>query len=141
MSDIAPYNVIFNIGIEEIYGTFIISYYQTLFPAYETKFIGLGIGIGSNVFVNKNIYINPKLVGVFTLENENTLFFSLRMNFGYKINSILSIFLGSSVTWLNHPIEHHDFHYIGIPYLGKTYVDEKNTIKYLETEIGIRIIF
>jgi hypothetical protein len=92
MSDIAPFNAVFNIGIEKIYGSFIVSYYPTLFPAYETKFVGLGIGIGSNIFFNKNIYINPKLTGIFTLENKGALFFSLRVNFGYEINSVLSIF-------------------------------------------------
>jgi hypothetical protein len=141
MSDIAPYNVTFNIGIEKIYGSLIVSYYPTFSPKYETKYTGIGFGIGSNILINKNIYFNPKIMGIFTLENKNTTFSSLKTDFGYQINSFFSIFLGTGITWINHPVEHYDFHFIGIPYLGRTEINEKNSIIFLGTEIGIKIKF
>ena len=141
MSDIAPINVAFNIGIEKIYGSIIVSYYPTFSPEYETKYIGLGFGIGSNIFINKNIYFNPEIISIFTLENKNTTFFGLKANFGYQINSFLSIFLGTGITWINHPVEHYDFHFIGIPHLGRTEINENNSIIFFGTMIGVRFIF
>jgi hypothetical protein len=141
MSDIAPISAAFNIGIEKIYGSLIVSYYPSLIPEYETKFVGLGFGIGSNIFINKNIYFNPKIISIFTLENESTNFSSLKTDFGYQFNSFFSIFLGTGITWINYPENHYDFHFIGIPYLGRTEINEKNSIIYLGTEIGIRIKF
>ena len=141
MSDIAPINTMLNIGIEKIYGSLIISYYPTFFPKYETKYVGLGIGIGSNIPINKNIYFNPKIMGIFTLENKSTMFFGLKADFGYQINQLFSIYLGPGVTWINHPVEHYDYHFIGIPYLGRTDIDEKNTLIFFGTEIGIRFRF
>jgi hypothetical protein len=139
MSDIAPYNAAFNIGIEKIYGSLMVSYYPALFPEY--KYIGLGFGIGSNIFINKNIFFNPEIMSIFTLENNSTTFFGLKTNFGYQINSFFSIFLGTGITLINHPVEHYDFHFIGIPYLGRTEINENNTIIFLGTKIGIRFKF
>jgi hypothetical protein len=141
MSDIAPINAVFNIGIEKIYGALIVSYYPAFFPEYKTKFIGLGFGIGSNIFINKNIYFNPEIMSVFTLENKSTTFLGLKADFGYQINSFFSVFLGPGITWINHPVEHYDFHFIGIPYLGKTKINKNNTIIFFGTEIGIRFKF
>jgi hypothetical protein len=141
MSDIAPINVAFNIGVEKIYGSIIVSYYPTFSPEYETKYIGLGFGIGSNIFINKNIYFNPEIVSIFTLESKNTTFLSIKANIGYQINSFFSIFIGPGITWINHPVEHHDFHFIGIPHLGRAEINEKNSILFFGTKIGIRLIF
>jgi len=141
MSDIAPINIMFNIGIEKIYGSLIASYYPTFFPEYETKFIGLGFGIGSNIFINSNVYFNPKITSIFLLENKDTTFLGIKANFGYKINSFFSIHLGPGITWINYSAKYYDFHFIGIPYLGRTELNKNNSIIFLGTEIGIRFKF
>jgi hypothetical protein len=141
MSDIAPINLMFNIGIEKIYGSLIVSYYPTFSPKYETKYIGLGFGIGSNIFISNNIYFNPKIMSIFLLENKNTTFTGIKAILGYKINSFFSIFLGPGITWINYPKEHYDFHFIGIPYLGRTEINKNNGIIFWGTEIGIRLKF
>ena len=141
MSDIAPINAAFNIGIEKLYGSLIVSYYPTFFPEYETKYIGLGFGIGSNIFINKNIYFNPEIMSVFLLENKNTTFIGIKANFGYRINSFFSVYLGPGITWITYPEEHYDFHFIGIPYLGRTEINKNNSIIFFGTKIGIRFKF
>ena len=141
MSDIAPINTMLNIGIDNIYGSLIISYYPTFSPKYETKYVGLGIGIGSNIFINKNIYLNPKIMSIFTLENKSTMFFSLKADFGYQISPYFSIYLGPGITWINQPVEQYDYHFIGIPYLGRTNIGENNTFIFFGTEIGTRFKF
>jgi len=140
MSDIAPINAAFNIGIEKLYGSLIASYYPSLYPEYSTKYIGIGIGMGSNIYINKNIYFNPEIMSIFTLENKSTLFLGLKADFGYQINSFLGAFMGTGITWINHPIEHHDFHFIGIP-LGRTEINENNSMLFFGIEIGARIKF
>ena len=141
MSDIAPINAALNIGIEKIYGSLIVSYYPTFFPEYETKYIGLGFGIGSNIFISKDLFFNPKIISVFLLGNKNTTFVGLKADFGYKINSLLNVFLGPGITWVTYPIKYFDFHFIGIPYLGRTEINDQNSIIFFGTEIGIRFMF
>jgi hypothetical protein len=139
MSDIAPYNAVFNIGIEKLYGSLIFSYYPTFFQKYDTKYIGLGMGIGSILHLTEDIFFNPELMCTSTVEMNNMLFFSIKNIFGYKISKHFDLFLGPSVTWVHHPANSYDLHFIGIPYLGRININENNTVILLGTKAGIRL--
>jgi hypothetical protein len=105
----------------------------------------LFIGVMNSIFARelntgKNIYIDPKIMNTFSPEPESAVF-GFKADVGYRINSSVSVFMGSGITLAHQSLIPFDLTRIGLPYFKSSLKNEDNIFKLLVTEIGIKLKF
>ena len=97
ITEIAPINLSFKIGVDKLYTSIGISYNPK--EANIKKVIFIGYGLGSIIPINSYFFFNPELLYNDTIIENYPIYLSLTPYFGYKIISGLSVLVGPSITW------------------------------------------
>ena len=97
VSELAPYNMAFKIGVERFYTSFNLAYKPDREAAHEASFAGWGVG--TIVRFNDVLFLNPELISMNNVGKHKQNHTSFVPNLGFRITSGLSIIVGPSFTW------------------------------------------
>jgi hypothetical protein len=97
VSEMAPFNLSFKIGIEQFYTSFILSINP--FGDSSREWILWGVGFGSIVQLNKRLFINPEITSHYAVVTGDRHYLGFIPHIGYNIIPNLSIVIGPSVIW------------------------------------------
>ena len=104
-SNLYPVNISFKTGIREFYT------YPML--AYDWRVaddrLAFGYGIGSNIDISNNLFINPEIDWLHQLSMDFNHFTSLRCNIGVGLGNSFELVAGPSLVW-HFKIDAADFH-------------------------------
>jgi hypothetical protein len=96
-NEVAAINIAFKIGVDKLYTSIIVSHNPMKADVKEQIFTGMGLG--SIIAINENLFFNPELAFINTAVESTQQDLSLAPSFGYKIMSGLSVLIGPSITW------------------------------------------
>jgi hypothetical protein len=99
VSDIAPFNVSFKIGVEVFYTSFNVSYNP--FRDGIREQIIWGAGFGSIIKLGETFFINPEIISYNTINERFQHYLSVVPYFGCKIIPNLSVVAGPSIVWIS----------------------------------------
>jgi hypothetical protein len=97
VSEIAPFNASFKIGVERLYSSFIVSYNP--FDDGMRDQIILGVGVGSIIPIGKKFFFDPEITTHHAITESFQHYLSIAPSFGYTITPNLSIVAGPSLVW------------------------------------------
>jgi len=123
-NNINPFNIAFKTGIREFYTYPMLAYDSRL----EDDRLSFGYGIGSNLDLGNQLFINPELDWIHQISLDFNHYTTLRCNLGYSIGNRLELVAGPSLVW-QFKIDADDFH--------QTYTEwDSSIVSVNEVEIG-----
>lgn len=102
---VSPVNISFKTGIREFYTYPMLAYDWRL----DDDRLSFGYGIGSNLDLNQNLFINPELEWLHQVSLDFNHYTTLKCNLGYNIGNHLEIIAGPALVW-HVKIDADDYH-------------------------------
>jgi hypothetical protein len=93
-SDLYPINIAYKTGVRQFYTFPMISFN----PGLSEK-MAVGFGIGTNLDLSRNFFINPELVSQQSVSMHFNQYNSLKIGFGFKVTNGFELVAGPSMTW------------------------------------------
>ena len=97
VSEIAPFNLSFKIGVERLYTSFLFGYNQ--FRDGIREQIVVGAGLGSIIPAGKGFYVNPEITINNGINEAIQHYVIFTPSVGYTITPNLSVTCGPSIVW------------------------------------------
>jgi hypothetical protein len=104
-NNIYPLNIAFKTGVRELYTYPMLAYNWQL----ADDRLAFGYGIGSNLDLNNNLFINPEIEWLHQVSLDFNHYSTFRCNLGYNIKDNVEIIAGPSLVW-QFKIDADDFH-------------------------------
>jgi hypothetical protein len=96
VTEMFPLNISYKMGVKKLYTNYTFSYNSNL----EGK-LTYGIGLGSILSLDRNIYFNPEVMMQNKLLEGNPILYSLGLHTGYRIYKKIHANCGPSIVWFN----------------------------------------
>ena len=103
-NEMFPINIAYKTGVKEFYTSLLLSY-----SPFSNNHIGIGMGIGSTIALNKKLDFNPEILSQITCTVLWDQIYSLDLNLKYKLSEKFSVVAGPTVIW-NHLQNGNEFH-------------------------------
>lgn len=106
VNSVCPVNITFKTGVRELYTYPVLAYDWRL----THDRLSFGYGIGSNLDLNQNLFINPELEWLHQVSLDFNHFTTFKCNFGYSLSNKIEFLAGPALVW-QFKINADDFHH------------------------------